>query len=236
MKISIIGLGWFGEALAQELKTDHKVMGTTRSDEKIQTLMKQNIIAEKLTISETPSKKMLSADVIVLNIPPFQNQLAWFKSWKWNESTHVIFISSTSVYGKNTGTVDETTYPLPETENAKILFDEEKWIQHFPKYTIIRFAGLIGPNRHPSKSLSGKKNVPGGNLPVNLIHLDDCISFTKMVIEKKLINETFNLVSPEHPLRRDYYLTADFIDSQEEGKIVSHLKVSKFYQIKKSLN
>jgi len=236
MKISIIGLGWFGSALAQELKNEHQVMGTTRSDEKVLAFSKQKILAEKLTNAESPSDQMLASEIILLNIPPFQDQLAWFKNWKWNHSAHIIFISSTSVYGKNKGAVDETTPLLPETENAKVLIDEENWIKTFPKYTIIRFAGLIGPDRNPAKSLSGKTNVPGGNLPVNLIHLDDCIGFTKMVIEKSLISETFNLASPEHPLRRDYYRSATFIDSEESGKIVLNLKVAKIYQMKRSLS
>ena len=244
MKISIIGLGWFGEALAQELKNQHKIWGTTRSEEKVLLFNQQNITTERLTITDRPSEELLSADVIILNIPPFAGQLEWFKSWQWRKETHLIFISSTSVYGKNTGTVDETISPLPETDNAKILIEEEAWIKTFPNYTIIRFGGLIGANRHPGKFLSGKLNLSGGDLPVNLIHLQDCISFTKLVIDKKLYGETFNLVHPEHPSRRDYYQSyclkhnlplPEFIDSFEDGKIISSSKVMNHYLFSTSI-
>ncbi|MBA2405167.1 MAG: NAD(P)-binding domain-containing protein [Bdellovibrionales bacterium] len=244
MKISIIGLGWFGEALAGELSSQHDVWGTTRSEDKISEFQKKNITAEKLTVSDSPSEKLLSADVIVLNIPPFHEQLSWFKSWPWNKQAHLIFISSTSVYGKNTGFVDETILPMPETENARILLEEENWIKFFPVHTIIRFGGLIGLNRHPGKSLSGRANIAGGNLPVNLIHLEDCLGFVKTVIDQKLANETFNLAHPDHPSRRDYYqkycleqnLTRpEFNDSLESGKIISHDKVSKFYKFSHKL-
>lgn len=235
-KISIIGLGWFGESLAHELKIQHKIYGTTRSDEKVLTFNQQNIAAEKLTINDRPSDALLNADVIVLNIPPFAGQLEWFKSWNFNQQSHVIFISSISVYGNNTGEIDELTPPLPVTKNAKLLLNEEEWIQTFTNFTIIRFGGLIGPDRHPSKVLSGKKDIPGGNLPVNLIHLDDCVGFTKLVIKRKMTLELFNLVSPEHPLRRDYYKTAHFIDSKETGKLISSAKVMDRYQFLTSIN
>jgi nucleoside-diphosphate-sugar epimerase len=245
MKISIIGLGWFGGALAQELKTQHEIFGTTRSAEKVLTLKQQKISAEILTNANQPSDELLSADVIVLNIPPFLGQLDWLKSWSWQPHTHLIFISSTSVYGQNSGTLDETTSPIPETENGKILLEEETWAQSFANYTIIRFGGLIGTDRHPGKTLSGRKNITGGNLPVNLIHLKDCLEFTKLVIERKITGEIFNLVYPTHPTRKDYYQDycqkhnlplPEFNDAPESGKIISADKAGQLYQFKAPLN
>lgn len=232
MKISIIGLGWFGSALAKDLARNYEIKGTTRSPDK-------HPGAEVLLVPGIPSDELMNADVIVLNIPPFANQLEWFKSWNWNQSTHIIFISSTSVFGEMSGEVDENTLPVPESENAKELVACETWFKSFPSSTIIRFGGLIGPDRHPGRSLSGRKNIKGGNQPVNLIHLDDCIGFTKLVIEKHLTHETYNLVHPAHPTRREYYQNwcrdhelplPEFVDSDTPGKIISHLKVSSLYK------
>jgi nucleoside-diphosphate-sugar epimerase len=244
-RVSIIGLGWFGEALAEELKTQYKISGTTRSEEKVAALRSQGIHAEKLTLTDLPSPQLLSADTIVLNIPPFPGQLGWLKSWKWNKKTHVIFISSTSVYGKNTGLVDETTIPIPETGNANVLLEEEEWIKTFEKFTIVRFAGLIGGSRHPGNTLSGRQGIAGGNLPINLIHLKDCVGFIKLLIDKNITNETYNLANPTHPTRRDYYQSyclkhhltlPEFIDSPEGGKIISHHKASLIYKFVGDLN
>jgi nucleoside-diphosphate-sugar epimerase len=238
MKISIVGLGWFGEALALKLKPKHEILGTTRSQDKISTFANQNIQAEELNLALIPSENIFSSDVIILNIPPFHDQLAWFKSWPWKKTTHVIFISSTSVYGNIAGTVDESTTPIPDTENAKILVAEEDWIASFPAFTIIRFGGLIGASRHPGKILSGRQNVQGGNLPVNLIHLNDCVNFVELIIDKKLTGETFNLVNPEHPSRKAYYqgyclkhnlALPEFLESSEEGKIISDIKTGQHY-------
>jgi nucleoside-diphosphate-sugar epimerase len=245
MKISIVGLGWFGKALADKLKSNHEILGTTRSQDKISTFANQNIHAEELNLSLTPSENILSSDVIILNIPPFLNQLPWLQCWAWKKTTHVVFISSTSIYGNISGTVDESTTPMPDTENAKILVAEENWIASFPLHTIIRFGGLIGADRHPGKILSGRQNVQGGNLPVNLIHLNDCVNFVELIIDKKLMGETFNLVNPEHPSRRDYYqgyclkhnlALPEFLDSSEDGKIISSVKTARHYKCCWSLN
>lgn len=232
MKVSIIGLGWFGSALKKALEGIHEVSGTTRSPGK-------HPEAELLLPPGLPSKNLMMADVLIINIPPFPSQLDWFKSWHWNHSSHIIFISSTSVYGEISGTVDELTAPSPESANAKELVASEKWFSTFPHSTVIRFGGLIGPDRHPGKSLSGRKNIAGGNWPVNLIHLDDCIGFTRLVMERHLTGEIFNLVHPSHPSRRDYYQqwcrsqglpVPEFNDSDTPGKTISHKKVSALYQ------
>jgi nucleoside-diphosphate-sugar epimerase len=240
MRISIIGLGWFGSALADALSQQHEISGTTRNPLKSMNLSSKTSI-EQLDATTVPSNHLLNTNAVVLNIPPFANQLEWFKSWSWNLNTHLVFISSTSVYGDILGTVDENTTTHPVTENARILIEEENWAKTFPNCTIIRFGGLIGKDRHPGKYLSGKKNLAQGNCPVNLIHLEDCIDFTKLVLEKKLVNETFNLVSPKHPTRKAYYTDyckknnlplPEFIDSEASSKIISHEKVSKIYQFR----
>ena len=244
MKISIIGLGWFGSSLAEALKNSKTIVGSTRSGGKVSEFLKLGIEAEVLTPPLTPSALLLDADVIVLNIPPFKDQLEWFKSWPLEPETHVIFISSTSVYGQEEGTLTETDPALPESENGHILVKEEEWVRSLPLYTVIRFGGLFGKARHPGKFLSGRKELSGGNQPVNLIHLEDTVGFTKLVIEKKLTGETFNLVSPDHPTRREYYEKycaenklplPEFLDSPLSGKIISPEKVSNIYYYQRDL-
>lgn len=187
MKISILGLGWFGAPLAHELlKKNHAVSGSTRTLEKRNSFRDSGIACEVLDYPLHPEETLLSADIIVLNIPPFAEELTWFKSWNLPRSTWVIFISSTS--------------------EAPLLLEQENWIQeHFKTWTILRFAGLMGGGRHPGKHLSGRKNLPGRLWPVNLIHRDDVVSFTCQVIEEKIQNEIIAVVSDEHPTREEFY-------------------------------
>jgi nucleoside-diphosphate-sugar epimerase len=244
MKISIIGLGWFGLALGKELKKSHTVCGTTRTLEKMKKI--QPFVPDTYVLSEGEklNPHLLNSDAFIINIPPSKDQLNWFQSWGLPSDKHIIFISSTSVYGQNQIDVDEDTFPIPDSENGHILFAEEEWMKSFPFYTIIRFGGLIGPDRHPGRYLAGKENLAGGNWPVNLIHQEDTVAFTQLVLEKKIIGEVFNLVHPFHPSRKDYYqqycrdnnlIPPQFSDSYGIGKKVSSLKVEKIFQFKKTI-
>ncbi len=241
MKISILGLGWFGLALAQELTLKYEIIGTTRTDEKLKNLKKIFPKVFILNVEIIPNKIILNSDVIIINIPPFKGQIDWFKKWQLPKDKHIIFISSTSVYGQNQLIVNEETTPFPDSEGGMILLEEEKWIQSFSHFTIIRLGGLIGSDRHPGKYLSGRTDLSGGNHPVNLIQQKDAVSFTIQVIEQKIYGEIFNLIHPSHPSRKNYYQNycilnnipiPEFLESSESGKLVLSSKVEKIYQFK----
>lgn len=232
-KIKISGLGWYGRPLAHALmKSGFDVSGTTRTPEKMNELQKEGLSVSLLSWPALP--EVADADIVVLNIPPFEEQPEWFKSWSWNTKTWVIFISSTSVY------------PSPESKSAKILKEEEDWVsQTFEKWTILRFGGLIGNGRHPGKYLSGRTNLQNRLWPVNLIHLDDTIGATLAVISKGISNSVIHVVSGEHPTREDYYsdycrknnLPLPHFDQSDlsTGKIVPDDELKKFYVPLKAL-
>ncbi len=195
MKISILGLGWFGAPLAETLVREGiSVSGTTRSEEKRLHLKASGINAEIMSYPELPSSSLLGQDIVILNVPPFEEQLTWFQRWEWDLRSWVIFVSSTSVY------------PAPTSRSAELLKAQEDWISGtFQQWTILRFGGLIGGARHPGKYLAGRKNLPGGDSPVNLIHLEDTIGATLAVIKARAQGKIFHVVSDEHPTRRDFY-------------------------------
>jgi nucleoside-diphosphate-sugar epimerase len=194
MKISIIGLGRFGEALGEVLLKDgHSINGTTRTENKLNHLKARELNPSLLNYPDSPDF-ILDSDIIILNIPPFDLQLEWFKSWKWRERSKLIFISSTSVY------------PTPNSSSAEILKVQEEWIKStFPIYSILRFGGLYSDSFHPGRYLSGKQNLPGRLWPVNLVHLKDAVGFTKVVIDRGLYSRTFQVICNEHPTREKYY-------------------------------
>lgn len=244
MKISIVGCGWYGLSLAQALKKTHEISGTTRSIEKQIQLQQDGIQAEILTEDITPSEAIMNVDVMILNIPPFSGQLNWLKKWNWNPGTHLIFISSTSVYGVSDQIVDESFSPNPDSEGGQWLLKTEEWVKSFSSYNIIRFGGLLGETRHPGKYLSGKKELGQGNRPVNLVHLEDCVGFTQYIIEQGATQEIYNLVHPQHPTRKNYYtqyclthglpLPEFKSDTQNYGYVSSDKAMSK-YQFKKDI-
>lgn len=232
MKISIMGLGWYGAPLASELLKDgHAVLGSTRSEDKTKQFITQHIHASRFSYPDLPSKDLMDADIVILNIPPFEEELEWFKSFSWNPNTWIIFISSTSVY------------PAPESKSGILLKAQEDWAQsHFKHWTILRFGGLYGAQRHPGKYLRGRKNIAGRLNPVNLVHLDDCIGFTRTVIDKNLQNRLFNVVSDDHRTKEEFYsefcrkegLPLPEFDPNDKssGKIVPNEELKKHYMLK----
>lgn len=183
MKVSVMGLGWFGDPLGMALKqAGHEVIGTKRKKSESET----GIRIFEFSYPSLPPAEVLDADILVLNIPPFEGELEWFRRWKFKKEPWVIFISSTSRRG-----------PLPE---------QEEWIKgHFKDWTILRFAGLLGGERHPGKHLAGRKNIKGRLWAVRLLFLDDAIGFTHAVIEKGIKHETIDVVSDERSTKEKFY-------------------------------
>lgn len=223
-KIGVLGCGWLGLPLAKHLlEKGFDVKGTTTSQEKMEILKKARIEAFIVQISEDKiegdiKKFLIGTDTLIVNIPPklrgkgpkenYVRKMKFLISQiELSTVRKVIFVSSTSVYGNNQGEVNEETLPLPTSESGKQLLATEQLLlenQHF-QTTIIRFAGLIGPDRHPVSMLSGKSNLTGGNAPVNLIHLNDCIGIITTLVQNNIWEKIINGVYPKHPTKEAYY-------------------------------
>ncbi|MFC4723023.1 NAD-dependent epimerase/dehydratase family protein [Geojedonia litorea] len=226
-QITIIGCGWLGLPLAQHLiKLNYKVKGSTTSLAKIATLKNNGINAYCITINSDkitgPIENCLeNSEALIINIPPGlrrnpnQNYVAKIKTLithiEKSGLKKVLFVSSTSVYADEfpIQEITESTLPNPTTESGKQLLISEKLLQSNPNFktTVLRFAGLIGPKRHPAKQLSGKSNLKNPEAPVNLIHLTDCISIIEKIITVNDFGETYNASTTPHPNKKMYYST-----------------------------
>ncbi len=218
-----MGCGWLGLPLAKAFIEDgYLVRGTTTSATKLGTLQKEGITPFLISLSEKKIEGNISGfladmEVLVINIPPklrggnkenyIKKMQLLLESLKAAKTKKVIFISSTSVYGDINAAITEETIPQPNTESGKQLLASENVFKNTPEIrtTIIRFGGLIGPDRHPITMLSGRKDLNNGNHPVNLIHLNDCISIINSVIRQHWWSEIFNAVYPFHPPKKEYY-------------------------------
>ncbi|MBC6997292.1 NAD(P)H-binding protein [Cytophaga sp. FL35] len=222
-KIAVMGCGWLGLPLAKALLAKNfSVKGSTTSNEKLLKLKELGIEPALLILSETEIKGnihdfLTDVDILIINIPPRlrsgngenyvkKMQLVYEAILK-SSVKKIVFVSSTSVYGDVQGEVDEYTPPNPTTESGKQLTEVEKIFKEAKNFetTLVRFGGLIGPNRHPVTMLSGRKNLKNGHHPINLIHLNDCIKIIEEIILNNWWNETFNGVYPYHPAKSIYY-------------------------------
>jgi len=241
-----MGCGWLGLPLAKALIEDgYLVRGTTTSTNKLGTLQKEGITPFLISLSEEKIEGDISGfladmEVLVINIPPklrggkkenyIKKMQLLLESLKAAKTKKVIFVSSTSVYGDINAEITEETIAQPDTESGKQLLVSENEFKNNPEIrtTIIRFGGLIGPDRHPVTILSGRKALNNGNHPVNLIHLDDCIAIISSVIKQNWWGELFNAVYPFHPPKKEYYsqeaeksgliLPLYALNSQKSGK------------------
>lgn len=229
-QISILGCGWLGLPLAKALiEKSFALKGSTTSQEKLSILEMAGISPFTITLeSDTVLGNIATflekSETLIIDIPPKLRGLPKDSSAEQKKSfvekikniipfiekskiKNVLFISSTSVYGENNSMVSEETPLDPDTESGKQLVEVEQLLQKNSNFrtTILRFGGLIGEDRNPVKSLSGRKNLENPNAPINLIHQQDCIKIILKIINTNHWNETLNAVAPFHPSRKEYY-------------------------------
>lgn len=223
--LGILGCGWLGLPLAvMFLEHGFTVRGTTTSPEKMGLLAAKGIVPFHVLLGETAIEGDIDGfleglEYLIINVPPglrgkekkvdyVAKMRVLREAIQKAQVPKVVFVGSTSVYGDgHTGTVTEATTPVPTTEAGRQLLESEALFQSLPtaKATIVRLAGLIGPNRHPIKQLSGRKDLKGGNAPVNLIHQRDCLGILQTILEEEHWGLTLNAVYPHHPTKKEYY-------------------------------
>jgi nucleoside-diphosphate-sugar epimerase len=224
---AILGCGWLGLPLGKHLAGKNwRVNGASTREDRLPQLTQTGINAFRIRM--TPSSiegdisSFLQAQTLILNTPPIRNEnvledypkaiLHLITSLENAAIKNVLFIGSTSVYGKHQGSVSEETIPEPERDSGKALLKVESILRNESlrpdppfRLSILRFGGLTGPGRKPGRFLSGKRDIPGGNEPVNLIHQHDCIAIIDRIIQKGFWGESFNACAGHHPRKKDFY-------------------------------
>ena len=220
--IGILGSGFLGFALAKEAqKKGHRVRLTTTTEEKLDLLKIQGLKGQFLKLSESSIVGELDffdgICALVITIPPGlknnpqRNYIALIeqiiKKIESLKIQKVLFTSSTSVYGFQKGIITESSKLLGNTPSAKqIIAVEQRLIKNKNfESCIVRLGGLMGPNRHPIFSLSGKKNLPNPNSPINFIHQKDAVKILLQILENWKGCKIFNAVTPFYPSRKEYY-------------------------------
>jgi len=132
---------------------------------------------------------------------------------------HVIYVSSTGVYGNFDGAwIDEEARTDPKREGGKACLEAEQLLKESrwgSRSTILRFAGIYGPDRVPTRQQVLDKQwdrlSPAGYL--NLIQVDDGARIVRLIARSvdadpdntDALTQTFLVSDGQPPLRRDYY-------------------------------
>ncbi len=217
--ISILGCGWFGLPFAKALVAKgYQVKGSSTSLAKAEDLTKAGILPFLINLNTVDdlSNDFFETDVLFVAVPPraktdssaqYLEKMKRVANAAEGKVNQVIFISSTGVFEDGNFEADESVLPQPNTEAGKILLAVEQQFTTNQSFnaTIIRFAGLIGPQRNLAKFFAGKENIANGKAPINLITLDDCIGFCLQLLKSKQFGGIYHAVTPHHPTRSQFY-------------------------------
>lgn len=225
--ILLIGLGKIGKSVAQTLLAQGKiVIGVTRHFTDIAQTLSQSpnfthlqADASQLTPAKIQPFSQAITHVCIIVSPSQANDLSMLQAYKNSYlaicetiarlSPHlptlqrVVFISSTSIYGHNSGEVIDTTTPMqsPPSATAKILLQAEMVLtqQFGEKCTLIRPSGIYGRDR--LRLIKMVENLANGTmaLPPN--------SWTNRIFDTDLIKIIVNVLNENQPL--PVYLATD---------------------------
>ena len=234
-QIAIIGLGWLGLPLAKHFVEHGAVVrGSTTSTQKFIELLHQPFSIRKIHILKTEiigdfNQFLDAIDILIINIPPSSKsgEITEYPAKieqiakKLPKECKVVFVSSTSVYGNHNVPVNEENKPTPTRKSGKAVLSAENILKATlgNRLTIVRFAGLFGPDRHPGSFLKTKNSVSNPNGYINLIHQVDCIRLITAIIQQRQWGQIINGCADEHPKRSELYTKAAQVLQQEIPKL-----------------
>lgn len=197
-KLVFLGVGQVARALAEialqpsakNAKCQFSLYGTTRSAERVEEI--RSLGMQPVIIESFENLGNLLADaLVVVSFPPDpeSDQVACSVAAK---AAGIVYISSTAVYGKTEGLIDEGTEVDAESPQAKGRLDaENKWLQLGA--SIIRAPGIYGRGSGLHQRLrSGNYRLPGdGSNYVSRIHVDDLAQMIMMALHANARGQVF---------------------------------------------
>ena len=214
----ILGCGWLGEAIAQDLKVKGwQVWVTTRNIEKYHRLTDDGIFA---IIHDFDQQQTLGLpvevhfDAVLNSIPAsqknslteiecrFANVFDALSAISFNQH---IFLSSVGVYPNLTGIYQESY--SDELLMSPKLRKAELMMNNLPYTAIFRLGGLFGKNRIFAKYFQGKIVEIGDQL-ANFAHIEDIVEIFDQFVTHKKPAGYYNIVCPDHPQKKEVILAS----------------------------
>jgi len=225
--IAVLGCGWLGLPLAKHLLAQgHRVLGTTTSPDQLPLLAAIGVEAELLQLGseftaadEARLTTFLSqASTLVLNVPPRAAVAGGYpqllrpvhRAVAAARVQAVLFVSTTGVYPDEPRLMRETDAVSTRDAASDVLRTEGHFVPRYGQWqsTVVRLGGLIGPGRAPGRFLAGRRNLPQGDAPTNLLHLTDAVGVLSTIIGEGIWGHTLNVCAQSHPSRREFYPAA----------------------------
>jgi nucleoside-diphosphate-sugar epimerase len=200
-RVGILGCGYVGLELVRQLADEYDVVGVRRSQEGCSAIDAAGGTAIQADITDQGDlERIPDVDWLVfaassggrgakaaerIYVDGLRTVIEAFGS-RTVSPEQLVYTSSTGVYGDHDGDwVDEETELSPTTEKTRVLAEAERITREFaPEHgiegTVVRFAGLYGPDRYRlERYLDGP--VTEGYL--NMIHRDDAAGTVGFALE-----------------------------------------------------
>lgn len=226
-----VGCGYLGVRVAKKMLGEGwTVHGTTRSAERTKELASLGIEpiiydwldpnshlpaievdALLVSVSHSQAPNCSPEETHTLGLEHLQRDLM-----QKGMPSKAVYISTTGVFGdiQSGDWIDETHPACPNRPGGIAASAAESWLarksndpSQWPPTTILRPAGLYGPNRVPNlTSLQMNRPLPvAPSSFLNLIHIEDVACLTAEALQRRLSHDLYHLADNSPPTRREYY-------------------------------
>jgi nucleoside-diphosphate-sugar epimerase len=235
--VGIIGCGWLGRSLAEQLKQQGIDLFATRSNTmNIKSLQSNGIKSdvlclptEQFSLNQHP---VFNQNYIVIAITPqfrrgrvdYAEKIQQLVIAAQNSQyvQKIILVSTTSAYNGLYGEVDETAELNESADNVALIKKAEQTVLSFNQQrkgdgdvlsfvklaSVLRLSGLVGPSRHPGNFLKHGRMLNSPEARVNLIHQDDAVGLIIALLNNDNFSGIVNGVSETNATKAQYYSAA----------------------------
>ena len=226
----VVGCGYLGVRIARRLLAGgYDVVGTSRSDRRLQDLRALGLRGERFDLAEASSSPLLRRryDVIAYAVAPgrteegaalvYRDGLAsCIDVLKREPPGRFVLLSSTGVYAQDDGSwIDEESPAEPTGERQRLLVEGEQLVLNAARESgfpgvVLRLGGLYGPDRSPiewCREPAWRTRLARGNREayMNWVHADDAAAATVLAAEASRPGEIYVIVDDEPTPRGDFY-------------------------------
>ena len=215
MRVVVLGAGYVGLELCRRLAADHDVTGVRRSDGGIAAVEATGASAVRADLTDDAELSTVpDCDALVfaasaggrgaaaareVYVDGLHTVIEHFAT-RPSPPERLLYTSSTSVYGDHGGEwVDESTPLDPRTEKTEVLVEAERVAREGTAErgidgTVVRFAGLYGPDRY---RLERYVEGPVTRGYLNMLHRDDAAGVLQFVLDADPDDEVLLAVDDE---------------------------------------
>ena len=198
-KLVILGCGFVGKYLIEELKNDYEVFATSRNPQ-VNLNNFENSITFDLNNSDT-YKNLPENSMIIWNFPaePLEKVQDFYQYCLAHLITIKIIYGSTSAYIKKQGNINEndlTDESIQRVKGENFLLNNG--------VNILQLSGIYGESKSPFNWLN-KGLIKNSNKNVNLIHVKDIVKITKNILSLDLKSQRINVTDGHNYLWKDLW-------------------------------